>query len=99
MTVQGPFLPELQECRFFEAAQFPAVNTLDRHVAQGLHRMDPDLQMTCYLRFIEIRRHAGQFQLSVQGFVRDTQKRAIGHTEAETIRRDRGAFHVQRNCA
>ena len=38
-----------------------------------------------------------QFDLAVQGLVRNAEQRAVGHTEAIALGRDRGRFHVNRH--
>ncbi|MPL60802.1 hypothetical protein SDC9_06364 [bioreactor metagenome] len=71
------------------------MDALKRHVAQLLHRAHTDQQVIGHLGAIEFGRHAGQLQLAVQRLVRNAQKRAVGHAEAEAVRRDRCRFHVE----
>ena len=49
--ISAAYFAASEEGRFLETAQFAAVDALDRHLAQPLHRADADLQMaaTCVL--------------------------------------------------
>src|SRR6056297_3851572 len=95
---QSPPL-DLKEGGFLEAPELPGVDALKRHIADLLHRPDPDQEMPRHLRAVEIARHAGQFQLPVQGFVRDAEQRAVGDPETESVGGDRRTFHVERDGA
>lgn len=50
----------LKKRGFLETAQFPGMDTLQRHVADRLHCPDPDQQMPGHLGGVELRRHARQ---------------------------------------
>lgn len=68
-----------------------------RFGAQQVHRADADLQMLGNRAFIEAVGLTGQFNLTVQRFVRHAQQGAVRHSEAIPLRRDGGAFHVYRH--
>jgi len=51
------------------------------------------------LRAVKVAGHAGQLQFAMQRFVRNAEKRAVWHPEAEPVRGNGRAFHIQRDGA
>src|SRR4051812_44261895 len=84
----------LKRC-LLEAPELARVESLRSHGAELFHGTDADLEVLIDLAAVEVRGHAGEFELAVQRFVRDAQERPVGHPEAEAVRGDRRRFHVE----
>src|SRR5271157_4943841 len=58
-----------------------------------------DLQMLGHRRLVKSARRPRQLDLAVERLIRDAQQRAIGDAKTKALRRNRAAFHVDRNGA
>src|SRR5664279_1511058 len=89
----------LLECDLGEAAQLSAVQLIDSRLAQQLDRANADAQMLVDALAVEMVGHPGQLDLAVQGLVADAEQGSVRDAEAETVRGDGRALHVERDRA
>src|ERR1700753_1850434 len=68
---------------FGEAAQLARMQALQLLLPQPLQRFQADLEMLADPLPIEIARHAGELDFTMQRLVRDAEQRAVGNAKAK----------------
>ena len=89
----------LLKCDFDKAPKLTGMQLLPLLRFQFIERVEAYLKMLADPSTVEFTSYAGELDLSMQRFVRDAERRAVGHAKAETIRCDGGELHVKRDGA
>ena len=67
--------------------------------AQQFQRPDADAQVLVHTLAVKMIGHTGQLDFAVHRLIAHAQQGAVGHAKAQTVGRNRGAFHVDGDCA